>query len=171
MHTYAYTFLFKIIFRFGNIFVTILLLIYLIPVVVHIDQNKILLIPLIISLVIIYIVNKSYLVYYKILPYKIEADEDKIICSDFLFSNKSITIYYNDIEKLEGGIFTGRSSGIMKIQDAKSNIQIGFSQKLNNSEKLISLILSKVSTELYNEVIKKITEKRKRPKSGKKRDA
>ena len=141
------------------------------PVVVHIDQNKILLIPLIISLVIIYIVNKSYLVYYKILPYKIEADEDKIICSDFLFSNKSITIYYNDIEKLEGGIFTGRSSGIMKIQDAKGKIQIGFSQKLNNSEKLISLILSKVPTELYNEVIKKITEKRKHPKSGKKRDA
>jgi len=171
MHSFTYTFLFKIIFRFGNIIITMLLLVYLVPIVIHIDQNKILIIPLVISLIIIYVINGSYLTYYKILPYKIEADEEKMICSDFLFSKKSITIFYSNIEKLEGGIFAGRSSGIMKIQDAQSKIQLGFSQKLNNSGKLISLILSKVPKELYHEVIQKITEKKQHQKFGTKRNS
>ena len=171
MFTFTYSSIFKIIFRFGNIIITMLLLIYLIPIVIHIDQNKILIIPLVISLVIIYIINRSYLTYYKILPYKIEADEEKMICSDFLFSKKIISISYNDIEKLTGGIFAGRSSGIMKIQDRQSKLQIGFSQKIINSEKLIALILSKVPKELYNEVIQKITEKKKARKPGSKKNS
>jgi len=55
---------------------------------------------------------------------------------------------------------------VMKVSDSKSNLQIGFSPKINNSEKLIALILSKVSKELYSEVIKNITEKRHRKKTN-----
>ena len=111
-------------------------------------------------------VNRTFLTYYKILPYKIEADDEKMICSDFLFSKKVVTIYFKDINMLRGGVFSGRSSGIMKLRDSKSKLQIGFSQKLNNSEKLIALILSKVSKELYSEVIEHITEKRHRKKTN-----
>jgi len=50
----------------------------------------------------------------------------------------------------------------MKLRDSKSNLQVGFSQKIKNSEKLIALILSKVSKDLYNEVINNLTEKRRR---------
>ena len=162
MQTFTYSLIFKVIFRYGNIFVTLLLSIYLIPVFYYIDQNMILFLPLIIGVIILYMVNRTYLTYYIILPYKIEVDDEKMICSDFLLSKKVITIYYEDIDKLQGGVFSGRLSGIMKIRDSKSNLQVGFSQKINNSEKLIALILSKVPKDLYNEVISNITEKRHR---------
>ncbi len=166
MQTFTYSLIFKIIFRFGNIFVTLLLSIYLIPVFYYIDQNIILALPLIIAGIILYMVNRTYLIYYKILPYKIEVDDEKIICSDFILSKKVVTIYYKDIDKLQGGVFSGRSSGIMKLRDNKSKLQVGFSQKMNNSEKLIALILSKVSKELYNEVINNLTERRHRKKTN-----
>ena len=166
MQSFTYSLLFKIIFRFGNIIVTLLLLIYLIPVFYYIDQNLILILPLIIGVIIIYMVNRTYLTYYLILPYKIKADDEKIICSDFLLSNKVVTIYFKDIEVLQGGVFSGRSSGIMKLRDSKSKLRVGFSQKMNNSEKLIALILSKVSKDLYDEVIGNLTERRQRKKTN-----
>ena len=160
MQTFTYSLLFKIIFRFGNIIVTLLISIYLIPVFYFIDQNTILFLPLIIGVIIIFMVNRAYLTYYLILPYKIEVDDEKMICSDFLLSKKVVTIYYKDIDKLQGGVFNGRSSGIMKLRDSKNKLRVGFSQKINNSEKLIALILSKVSKDLYDEVISNLTERR-----------
>ena len=160
MQTFTYSLLFRIIFRFGNIIVTLLISIYLIPVFYYIDQNTILFLPLIIGVIIIFMVNRAYLTYYLILPYKIEVDDEKMICSDFLLSKKVVTIYYKDIDKLQGGVFNGRSSGIMKLRDSKSKLRVGFSQKINNSEKLIALILSKVSKDLYDEVISNLTERR-----------
>ena len=162
MQTFTYSLIVKIIFRFGNIFITLLLSIYLIPVLYNIDQNLILILPLIIAVIILYMVNRTYLTFYLILPYKIEVDDEKIICSDFLLSKKIVKIYYKDIDKLQGGVFSGRSSGIMKLRDGKSKLQVGFSQKMKNSEKLIALILSKVPKDLYNDVISNITEKRHR---------
>lgn len=165
MQTFTYSLIFKIIFRFGNVFITLVLSIYLVPVIFYLDQNKLLILPLIISLLILYITNRNYLIYYKLLPYKIEADEEKMICSNFLFSKEVITIYYKDIDMLKGGVFNGKSSGVMKLRDGKSELQIGFSQRINNSERLIALILSKVSKELYSEVIENITDKRHRKKT------
>lgn len=160
MQTFTYSLLFKIIFRFGNIIITLLISIYLIPVFYFFDQNTILFLPLIIGVIIIFMVNRAYLTYYLILPYKIEVDDEKMICSDFLLSKKVVTIYFKDIEVLQGGVFSGRSSGIMKLRDSKSKLRVGFSQKINNSEKLIALILSKVSKDLYDEVISNLTERR-----------
>ncbi|MEJ2493042.1 MAG: hypothetical protein P8Y79_01805 [Ignavibacteriaceae bacterium] len=160
MQIFTYSFFYRIIFTLGNIIVTVLLSLQIIPIVFYLDQNLWLLLPLAIALIIIYIINKSYFVYYKILPFKIEADEEKMICSNFIFSNKVITIRYEDIESLGGGIFDGKPSGILKVNDGRNKLRIGFSQKINNSSKLISLILSKVSKDLYNQVIEHITEKR-----------
>lgn len=168
MQTFTYSLIFKIIFRFGNILVTLLLLIYLIPVFYYIDQNIILFLPLIIAVIILYMVNRAYLTYYIILPYKIEVNDEKMICSDFLLSKKVVTIYFKDIAMLQGGVFSGRSSGIMKLRDSKSKLQVGFSQKMKNSEKLIAVILSKVSKDLYDEVISNLTERRHRKKTNSK---
>jgi len=166
MQTFTYSPIFKIIFRFGNILVTLLLSIYLIPVFYYIDQNIILFLPLIIAVIILYLVNKTYLTYYRIMPYKIEAYDDKIICSDFLFSKKVVIIYFKDIDLLRGGVFSGRSSGMMNLRESKGKLQVGFSQKIKNSEKLIALILSKVSKDLYNEVINNLTVRRHRKKNN-----
>jgi hypothetical protein len=55
----------------------------------------------------------------------------------------------------------------MKVYDGKNHVTIGFSQKMKNSQKLITLILSKVKKEIYDEVIEQLTDKRKVKNSAK----
>lgn len=156
MQTFTYPFYTRIIYRYGNIAATVLLLLYLIPIIIGVDENKYLLIPLAASLFMIYFVNKKYLTLYKVMTYKIEANEDKLVCTDFVFSDRVVVIYFEDIESLSGGIFDGRLRGVMKVCDGKNQICIGFSDKIKDSKKLITLILSKVKKEVYNEVIVKL---------------
>lgn len=129
---------------------------YLIPLAIGIDQNLWLLIPLILILLLIYFINRKYLEMYKIVPYKITADENKMECTNFIFSKRKITIYYKDIESLTGGIFDGKWFGLMKVCDGKNQICIGFFDKLKNSQKLITLTLSRVDKKIYDDVMEKI---------------
>lgn len=160
--TFTYPFLFRIIFRYGNIIITPLLLLYTIPLVTFLDEKIILAFPLLINLFLIYFLNRHYFNLYKILPYLIEADDEKITCSEFFLSKKEIVIYYDNIAALSGGIFENKISGVMKVCDGKNNLCVGFYQRMNNSGKLATIILSKVNRELYDIVLEKI-------KSGKQR--
>lgn len=156
MQLFVYPFYVKFIYRYGNIIATVLLMLYLIPVVVGLDDNNYLIIPLIISLFFLYFINKKYLTLYKVIPYIIEADDEKMICKNFIYSSKEVIIYYKDIESLSGGIFEGRLRGIMKVCDGKNQICIGFSERMKDSKKLMTLILSKVRKEIYDDVIEKL---------------
>lgn len=156
MQQFTYPYFFKLLYRYGNIPVTIILSIYLVPSVVNLDKNLLYLIPVILLLLMIYIVNKHYLNLYKIIPSKIEADEEKMICKDFIFSSKEFTIYYSDIESLKGGVFEGRSSGVMKVCDRKNQVCIGFFNRLKKVDKLQTLLLQKVSRKVYDDVLEKI---------------
>jgi hypothetical protein len=129
---------------------------YTIPLVTFLDEKIILAFPLLINLFLIYFLNRHYFNLYKILPYRIESDDEKIICSEFFLSKKEVVIYYDDISSLSGGIFENRISGLMKVCDGKNNVCIGFYQRLNNSGKLATIILSKVNRELYDIVLEKI---------------
>ena len=90
------------------------------------------------------------------MPYKIEADEEKIVCSHFMFSGKIYTIIFDEIDKLSGGIFDGKVRGLMKVHNQKDGITIGFFHKIHDAKTLETLILSKVPKKLYDEVIDKI---------------
>jgi hypothetical protein len=162
MKIYQYSFFFRFIYRYGNIPVSIILLFYLIPAVINLDKNIFYVIPLIITLVLIYLINKMYLYLYKILPYKIEVDDEKLVCSDFLFSKRKVTIFFNEITSLTGGIFDGKLHGVMKIFDKRNQMTIGFFNKIKNAKQLETLILSKVSRELYDEVVDRVGFKNKR---------
>lgn len=168
MQVFTYNIFYKLIYKFGNIVISILLLIYLIPVALNLDKNLILIIPFVVSLIIIYYINKKYLDFYKIVPYKIEADDDKIVCSDFSLRKKVFTIYYKDIELLMGGIFDGRHRGLMKVYDGKNKICIGFFDKMTNSNKLVTIILSKVDKKIYDEVVDRLQSKKIMPGEKKK---
>jgi hypothetical protein len=98
---------------------------------------------------------------YKILPYRIEADDEKMFCSEFLLSPKTATIYYKDIESLTGGIYDGKMRGVMKVCDGKNKICIGFYNKIRNAKALETLILSKVKKEVYDDVVARIGERHK----------
>jgi hypothetical protein len=153
----TYPLVFKVIYRFGNIFTSLLLIAYLFPLIYLIEENKIFIVPVTLSLLLIYFINKHYILLYKILPFTIEADEEKMICRDFIFSKKEHVIYFSDIQSVSGGVFENKISGLMKIFDGKYSVTIGFYQKMKNSNKLITMILSKAKREIYDEVIEKIS--------------
>lgn len=156
MQTFTYSLLWKFIYRYGNLVVTPLLLIYTLSLVTLIDKNLVILIPFLLSIFILYYLNKSYISFYKLVPYKIEIDSEKIICSNFLFKSKTVTIYIKDIESISGGIFDGKYRGLMKVCDGKNKLCIGFFDRLKNSSKLVTLILSKVDKKIYDKVIEQI---------------
>ena len=156
---FTYPLLFRLIFKFGNLFVTLFLIVYSLPLVVYLDQNNLLIIPIVVSLFIIYFINRYYFNLYKILPYKIVADNDKMTCLNFFLAKKEVIIHYEDIESLSGGIFANKISGIMKVCDGKNAICIGFYHKLTNSNKLATIILSKVKRPLYDEVLERLISK------------
>lgn len=151
-----------------NLVITPLLLIYLITLVPLIDKNLTLLFPFLLTLFILYYLNKSYITFYKLVPYKIEADEEKLVCTRFLFRDKTLTIFIKDIESISGGIFDGKYRGIMKVCDGKNKICIGFFDRIRNSSKLVTLILSKVDKKIYDEVIEQIKSLKIRPEQKKK---
>ncbi len=156
MQVFTYPYFYKLLYRYGNIPVTIILSVYLIPSVVNLDKNLIYLIPVILLLLMIYFINKHYLNLYKIVPYRIEADEQKMICTNFLFSQKEFTIYYSDVNSLTGGIFEGRFSGVMKVCDGKNQVCVGFFNRIKNADKLQTLLLSKVQRKVYDDVVDRV---------------
>ena len=160
--TFTYPLLFRIIFRYGNIIITLLLIVYSLPLAVYLDEKKILIIPLIVTLLIIYFLNRQYLNLYKILPYRVDVDDEKIVCSGFFLSKKEFIIQYEDIESLSGGIFENKMSGVMKVCDGKNGVCFGFYHRMTNSGKLATIILSKVKRELYDEVLEKLIAKGKK---------
>lgn len=162
--TFTYPFLFRIIFRYGNIIITPLLLLYTIPLFTFLDEKIILAFPLIVNLFIIYFLNRHYFNLYKILPYLIEADNEKITCSKFFLSKKEVVIYYNNVSSLSGGIFENKLSGLMKVCDGNNNKCIGLYQRLNNSSKLATILLSKVKRNIYDNVLEKIMSGKKKVK-------
>ena len=165
MQTFTYSFFWKFIYRYFNLVVTPLLLIYSFSLVTLIDKNLVIIIPLLLSLFIIYYLNKSYINFYKLVPYKIEIDDEKIICSNFLFRDKTVTILIKDIESISGGIFEGRYRGLMKLCDGKNKLCIGFFDRLKNSGKLVTLILSKVDKKIYDKTIEQIQSSKIRPET------
>lgn len=168
MHIYTYPWFWKFIYRYGNIVITPLLLLYTFPIALNLDKNLILLIPFVLSLFLLYYINKSYFKFYKLVPNKIETDGEKIICSEFLFRDKKITIMIKDIESLSGGIFDGKYRGLMKVCDGKNKICIGFFDRMKDSGKLLAIILSKVDRKIYDSVIEKIQSIKIRPEINKK---
>ena len=159
---FSYPFIFRLIFRYGNIFVTPIIIIYSIPLFHFLDDKPILAFPIIVNLFIIYFLNRHYFKLYKLLPYKIEADDEKIVCSDFFLSKELKTIYYDDISSISGGIFDNKISGLMKVCDGNNNFCMAFYHRLSNSHKLATIILSKVKRELYDQALERI-------KSGKRK--
>ncbi|MCH8171159.1 MAG: hypothetical protein IIB07_08555 [Bacteroidetes bacterium] len=150
-----------LVYRFGNIPVTFFLSLYLISLGINLDAGWFYIVPFIITLLLIYFLNKHYLILYKILPTKILADDEKIICSNFFLSKREITIYYKNIVELSGSIFSGKISGLMKVIDGERHYTIGFFHKIKGAKELETLILSKVNRDIYNEVINRIGFKKK----------
>ncbi|MBV6421116.1 MAG: hypothetical protein DAHOPDDO_02385 [Ignavibacteriaceae bacterium] len=155
---FTYPFLFRIVFRYGNLIVTPIVILYSVALITFLKEEIIFTVPLVINLLIIYFLNKHFMKLKKILPYKIEVDEQKVICSDFFLSRKEIVFHYEDIKSLSGGIFENKLTGIMKVCAENKNLCFGFYQRLNKSAKLATILISKVNRPLYDQVLQRIVE-------------
>jgi len=108
---------------------------------------------LVIASLIVYL-NKIYFRLYKILPFSIEIERDTIVCTNFIRGNKKIVLRFSEIINLKGGVFTGRSKGLMEIESGKETI--GFFHHLTNANIFITTLLQNIPQNVYQQVEPKI---------------
>lgn len=157
--TFKYSIGYKLIFRYGNIPITFVFIMYLLPVITNFTYEFSKIAYLFVFILLIIVLNRHYFKLYKLMPYKIEMDDEKLVFTDFTTNDRAVTMKFEDIESLKGGIFDGKISGLMKIKDTNGN-EVGFFHKLTNAKQLETLILSKVKKEIYDDVIEKLSARR-----------
>ncbi len=160
MKTYKYSILWKVLYRYGNIPLTLFLLIYLVTSVIGLFSHWYFIFFFCINLLIIIWLNKYYIKTYKLFPFEISADNEKIICTNFMFSKKEIELRMEDIDKLTGGIFSGYQTRPVYIHDSKRNITIGLYANVGKFPELLKIILQNIREDLYKDLVGKITELR-----------
>lgn len=150
----------KFLYRYGNIPLTLLLLIYLGASIIGLLTQWYFIFFVLINLVIIIWLNRYYIKTYKSFPFVISADNEKIICSNFFLSNKVVEIRLCDIDKISGGIFSGYPTRPTYVYDVRQNITIGFYSTSGKFNELLMTIIKNVDETLYQSLIDKIKKMR-----------
>ncbi len=156
MQTFTYPFIQKLIYRYGNIPVNLLMIAHLISSFYFMFQEWYFSLYVIFNLLILYIINRYFLKTYRLFPFKVEANNEKIICSDFFFSKKKIEIKHENIGQIKGGIFSGTLTRPIYITDDSQNITIGFYPHAGDFNKLLTIILQNIPHKLYEELMETI---------------
>ena len=156
MKQYKYPFFIKLAYRFANIPITLILLIYLIEAFTQISQHWYWSIFILINIGIIFVLNKYYLHTYYFFPSTIYADNEKLICQDFLLNNRVVEIKHLEIKKISGGIFSGTTYRPINLYDSQGNVMLGFYAHNKEFRMLLETILRNVPEDLYQELLKRI---------------
>jgi hypothetical protein len=114
--------------------------------------------PFLLNLFIIIAMNRYYLKSYKLFPFKIEINNEKMICSDYFNKSKVHEIRIADIDLIEGGILSGNQSKPIMIHDSVNDVMVGISVHIKNYNKLVTIILSNVKKDVYDNVLSKAKE-------------
>lgn len=155
MKTFKYGFIMGMLYKYGNFPVTLLLVVHSVYILFGLGQNTYLLFPLLIYIILLYLVNRHYLKVYKTFPFKIDIDNEKIFCSDFM-RGSDVEINIADITKIEGSIFGGNTTKPLYIIDENKDIKIGIYSSMKDFNKLLTIVLSNVKKELYEDLIEKV---------------
>ncbi|MEW6195216.1 MAG: hypothetical protein AB1521_08685 [Bacteroidota bacterium] len=159
MQTFEYSSSAKLIYRYGNFIITPLLSVHLVSSIFLVMKEWYFIILAVINLTILIITNVYYIKTYRLFPFKIITDNEKMICSNFFLSKKKIEIKHADISKIDGGIFSAYPTRPIYITDGKNNITVGFYSHVSKFQKLLTIILSNIPQKLYNDLIDKIKKK------------
>ena len=92
---------------------------------------------------------------YRTFPFEISADNEKMICTNFVFNNRVIEIKHSDINEIKGGIFSGRA--YMPLYVTTSEGKLGISPHITDYNKLLTIILTNIPKELYESLLESIT--------------
>ena len=154
MKTFKYSLIAKLIYKYGNILISFILFLYLILSAIGMFKDWRFIFPLLLNIILLYVVNKYYFKIYKSFPLKIEADNRELHCSEFILNNRIEKIKIIDIDKIEGGIFSGRNYAPLYIE--WNGNRIGISPHMKDFNKLLTIILSNIKKELYEELLESI---------------
>lgn len=158
MKTYTYSFFARLVYRFSNIPATILMALYLLSSLLGLLTEWYYIFPLALNFAIIYFINRFFFRSYKTFPFQIEADNEKLICSDYFFSQKKIEIKHSDITEIRGGLFSGNTSRPIYLYCEKLNETVGLHSHIKNHNDLLTTILSNIPQKLYNDLLDKTKE-------------
>lgn len=160
MITFKYSFFAKLIYRYGNIIATLFLSVHFITSLIMMFEKWYFVFFAIINGFFIFLINKYFIKTYKLFPFRIDADNEKIICSNFLLSKKEITINHSDIENITGGIFSGYPTRPIYIFDGRQKLTIGFYSHVGKFQNLLTMILKNIPQPLYNRLLDSMKELR-----------
>jgi hypothetical protein len=155
MKTFLYSFLPRFIYKYGIVPANLILLFYLLGSALGLRNDWLFIFPLLISVVMLYALNKFYLKIFKSFPFRIDVDNEKIVCSGFVKNNRKIEIQHSEITKITGSIFSGRTYLPLYIFTENSNI--GISPHIKGYNELLKIILTNVKKELYEALLDDIT--------------
>ena len=158
MVTFKYSYISRLIYRYANIPLTIFLLIYMLSSFAFMLDKWYYLFPFLLNLIIIIALNRYYIRTYKLFPFRIDINNDKMICSDYFSKSKRLEIILNDIDEIEGGVISGTPAKPIYLHDAKNDVVVGISPHLKESNKLITIILSNIRQNLYDQVLTQMEE-------------
>ncbi|MCF8240371.1 MAG: hypothetical protein K9J16_03225 [Melioribacteraceae bacterium] len=155
MKEFKYSLFAKLVYRFANLPVSLILFIHLIYSLAGVRYSGYFIISVIINIMLIILINRFYFKMYKYFPHKISADNSKIICTDFLNKEKKLVISHSSIKKITGGIFSKNAGRPIYITDSEGNM-IGIQPHLKDFNKLLTIILSNINKPLYDELLEKL---------------
>ena len=155
MKTFKYGIIMEFFYKFGNIPVSLLLIIHFFYILLGFTQNTYMIFPIIIYLIILYLINRQYFKVYKVFPFRIEINNEKMICKDFLIG-KDKEIVLGKISKIEGSIFGGNAVKPLYIFDESGENKIGIYLSMKEFDKLLTIILSNVKKDLYEDLVQKV---------------
>ncbi|GJQ63326.1 MAG: hypothetical protein SCALA702_23790 [Melioribacteraceae bacterium] len=155
MENYKYSFVAKLVYRFANIPVTMLLFVYFL--IALLDPEKTLFngISIAVHALLIYAINRFYYKNYKYFPYLIKIDNENMICSDYFLQRKEVTMKLSEITEITGGIFSNTPARPVYVVDVHGT-RIGLSPHIKNYNKLVTRILSNIPQELYGDILQRI---------------
>lgn len=156
MKTFKYGFFAKFIYKYANFPLTALLFVYLLVSLIGIAHYWGYVFVLLINVVLIYLLNRFYFKLYKTFPFTIEADNKRVICSNFMNKQKKIEFNMSEVDKIKGGIFEGNPARLIYLYVSKRNISIGFNSHIKGFNELLTIILSNINRPLYNELLAKM---------------
>lgn len=154
MQTFKYPFVSKILYRYGNFPVTFLLLLHFISASFLVQEQWYFALFAAFDLAIIIFLNRYYIRTYNFFPFRIEADSEKCVCTDFFMSNKKVEIRYKDISKISGGLFSGRPTKPIFIHDEKKGEKIGIYSHVNDMQKFFTVVLKNIDHSLYMDLMR-----------------
>ncbi len=158
MFTHTYPLLARFIYRWANIPVSLILGFYLIVYILAAFYQWYYIFAILFEAAILFFLNRHYIKGYKLFPYKISIDNEKMVCEDYLLSSKKITIYYKNITEIKGSIFSGNKSRPLYIYDAVNDQTIAIRIHLKGYNQVVTKVLSNVNKELYESLLERMKE-------------